>query len=84
VAGQFYRGAGVSRSIEPQRLASPQRIAVVNDAIAKFEASRSNRQERQQLRTVGESIEKEAASAKTPSDAERLRAVAAIIKKNAV
>jgi hypothetical protein len=60
---------------------APQRIAALNAAIAKVEASRSNRKEAAQLQTMGASLDKDAAAAKTPADAARMRALAAIIQK---
>ena len=61
---------------------APQRIAALNDAIAKVEASPSDRKESAQLKTMAASLEKDAATAKTPADAERMRALAAIIKQS--
>jgi hypothetical protein len=60
---------------------APQRIAALNAAIAKVEASPSDRKEVSQLKSVAGSLDKEAATAKTPADADRLRALAAIIKQ---
>jgi hypothetical protein len=60
---------------------APERIAALTAAMAKVEASRSNRRDVSQLQALGTSLDKDAASAKTPADAERMRAVAAIIKK---
>ena len=61
---------------------APQRIAALNAAIAKVEASRSNRKEAAQLQTMGASLDKDAAAAKTPADAARMRSLAAIIQKS--
>jgi hypothetical protein len=58
------------------------RIAALNAAIAKVEASKSNRKEAAQLVTMAAEFEKDAAAAKTPADATRLRALAEILKKN--
>jgi len=55
-----------------------QRIAALNTAIAKVEASPSDRREVARLKAMGASLEKDAASAKNPKDAERMRALAAI------
>jgi hypothetical protein len=60
---------------------SPQRIEALNSAIAKVEASRSNRKEAAQLQAMVASFDKEASAANTPADAERMRALAALIKK---
>jgi hypothetical protein len=60
---------------------APERIAALTAAMAKVEASRSNRRDVSQLQALGTSLDKDAASAKNPADAERMRAVAAIIKK---
>ena len=60
-----------------------ERIAALNGAIAKVEASRANRQELAQLQTMAEGLDQDAARAKTPADAERMRALSAILKKNA-
>jgi hypothetical protein len=59
------------------------RIAAMNAAIAKVEASKLNKKEATQLLTMATSLEKDAASAKTPADGERMRSLAAIFKKNA-
>ena len=61
---------------------APQRITALNGAIAKVEASRSNRKDVDQLQAMAGSLDKDAAQAKTPADAERMRALAAIIKKS--
>jgi hypothetical protein len=58
-----------------------QRISSLTTAIAKVEASPSDRKELAQLKAMGVSLEKDAAGAKLPADAERMRAVAAIIKQ---
>ena len=60
---------------------TPQRIAALNAAIAKVEASPSDRKEVSQLKSMAGSLDKEAATAKTPADADRLRALASIIKQ---
>jgi hypothetical protein len=61
---------------------APQRIEALNFAMAKVEASRSNRKEVARLQTIAESLDKEAPAAKTPADGERMRALAAIVKKS--
>ncbi|HMF76564.1 MAG TPA: hypothetical protein VK604_12965 [Bryobacteraceae bacterium] len=60
---------------------APQRIAALNAAIAKVEASRADRKGVAQLKAMAVSLDKDAAAAKTPADAERMRALAAIIKQ---
>src|SRR5689334_6253019 len=60
-----------------------QRIEALTSAMAKVEASRSNRKEAAQLATMADAFDKDAVSAKTPADGERLRALAGILKKNA-
>jgi hypothetical protein len=49
---------------------APERIAALTAAMAKVEASRSNRRDVSQLQALGTSLDKDAASAKTPADAE--------------
>jgi len=56
-----------------------ERIAALNAAIVKVEASRSDRKEVAQLKAMAVSLDKDAGAAKTPADAERMRALAAII-----
>jgi hypothetical protein len=60
---------------------SPQRIAALNAAIDKAEASHYDRKEVAQLKTMAASLDKEAAAAKTPADAERMRLLAGIMKQ---
>jgi len=60
---------------------APQRIAALNAAIAKVDASHDDRKGVAQLKSMGVKLDKEAAVAKTPADAERMRALAAIIKQ---
>jgi hypothetical protein len=55
------------------------RIAALNAAIGKVEASRSDRKGVAQLKAMALSLDKDAGAAKTPADAERMRALAAII-----
>jgi len=59
---------------------APQRIAALNAAMAKVEASPSDKKEMARLKTMGTSLDKDATAAKTPADADRIRALAAIIK----
>jgi hypothetical protein len=61
---------------------APQRIAALNAAIAKVDASHDDRKGVAQLKSMGVKLDKEAAAAKTPADAERMRALAAIIKQS--
>jgi hypothetical protein len=61
---------------------APQRIAALNAAIAKVDASHDDRKGVAQLKSMGVKLNKEAAAAKTPADAERMRALAAIIKQS--
>jgi hypothetical protein len=59
---------------------APEKVAALNAAIAKVEASHADKKEVAKLRTMGASLDKDAAAAKTPADADRLRALAAILK----
>jgi hypothetical protein len=59
---------------------APARIAALNAAIAKVEASPSNRSAVSQLKAMGASLDKDAATAKNPADAERMRAIAEIVR----
>jgi hypothetical protein len=61
----------------------PQEIASLNAAIAKVEASPSDRKAATQLTAMGAKLDKDAAAAKIPADAERLRSLAAIIRQSA-
>jgi hypothetical protein len=60
-----------------------ERIAALNAAIARVEATPSNKTAVSQLKTMGLAVDKDAATAKTPADADRMRAIAAIIKVRA-
>jgi hypothetical protein len=60
---------------------TPQRIAALNDAIAKADAKPSDKQAAAQLKTLGQGLAKDAASAKTTADKQRMTAVAAILTK---
>jgi hypothetical protein len=59
---------------------APERIAALNAAMAKVEASPSDKKQAAALKTMGASLEKDAAAVKTPGDADRMHALAAIIK----
>jgi hypothetical protein len=61
---------------------APERIAALNAAIARVEASHSDRKGVAQLKAMAVSLDKDAGAAKTPADAERMRALAAIIKQS--
>jgi hypothetical protein len=58
-----------------------QRIAALNDAIAKADASHSSK-DISALKSVGSNLGKEASAAKNPADASRMRALADIIKQS--
>ena len=58
---------------------APQRISALTAAIAKAEASPSDRKEAAQLKAMAATLDKDAGVAKIPADAERMRALAAII-----
>jgi hypothetical protein len=58
---------------------APQRISALTAAIAKAEASPSDRKEAAQLKAMAATLDKDAGAAKIPADAERMRALAAII-----
>jgi hypothetical protein len=58
---------------------APERIAALNAAIAKVEASPS-RSAVNQLKTLGAGLDKDAAAAKNAADADRMRAIAAIVR----
>ena len=59
---------------------TPQRIAALNAAMAKAEATPSDKKQAAQLKTIGASLGKDAAGAKTPADKARMEALAAILK----
>jgi len=59
-----------------------QKIAALNAALDKAEASHYDHKEVAQLKTMAASLDKDAGSAKTPADAERMRAVADIMKQS--
>jgi hypothetical protein len=60
---------------------APERVAALNDAIAKGEASQSPR-EAAALKTMAASLDKDAATAKSTADAERMRALSGIMKQS--
>jgi hypothetical protein len=59
---------------------APERVAALNDAIAKGEASHSAK-EAAALKTLAARLDKDAATAKSPADAERMRALSGIMKR---
>jgi hypothetical protein len=59
-----------------------KRLASLNEAIAKAEASHSNPKDVAQLRATAASLDKDAAAAKSPADAYRMRALAGIMKQS--
>ncbi len=61
---------------------APQRLAALNAAMDKAEASHYQGKEVAQLKTMAASLDKDAGSAKTPADAERMRALAGIMKQS--
>jgi hypothetical protein len=58
-----------------------QEIAALNTAIAKAEASPSDRKESAQLKTLASNLDKSVAKVKSAADAERMRALSAIFKQ---
>jgi hypothetical protein len=58
-----------------------QRIEAINAAIAKVEASGTDKKAVAELKSIGASLDKDAAVAKTPADAGRMKALAAIIRQ---
>ena len=60
---------------------SAQRIAALNAAIEKADASHSAK-DAAPLKTMAASLDKDAAASKSPADAERMRALAGIMKQN--
>ena len=61
---------------------APQRLAALNSAIDKAEASHSSK-EAAQLKAMAAKLDKDANTAKTPADAGRMRALAGIMKERA-
>jgi hypothetical protein len=59
-----------------------KRLAALNDAITKAEASNSKPKDVAQLHTLGASLEKDAGSAKTPADSYRMHALAGIMTQS--
>jgi hypothetical protein len=59
-----------------------KRLATLNEAIAKAEASHSKPKDVAQLHSLGASLDKDASSAKTPGDAYRMHALAEIMKQS--
>jgi hypothetical protein len=60
---------------------APQRIAALNSAIAKVDATPADRKGLAEMKSMATSLDKDSAAAKTPADAERMRALAAIIRQ---
>jgi len=58
-----------------------QRIEAINAAIAKVEASGTDKKAVAELKSIGASLDRDAAAAKTPADAGRMKALAAIIRQ---
>jgi hypothetical protein len=58
-----------------------KRLAALNDAIAKTEASHSRPKDVARLHALGMSLDKDAGAAKTPGDAYRMHALAGIMKQ---
>jgi hypothetical protein len=61
---------------------SPERIAALNAAITKVEASHSDHKAVTQLKAMAMSLDKDAAATRTTADADRMRALSAIMKEN--
>jgi hypothetical protein len=59
-----------------------KRLAALNVALAKAEASPSKPKDVAQLRALGVSLDKDAGAAKTPADAYRMHALAGIMKQS--
>ncbi len=59
---------------------TPARVAALNAAIAKAEASNSSPKDVAKLRSMAAGLDKDASAAKTPADANRMRALAEILK----
>src|SRR5260370_32406842 len=58
-----------------------KRLAALNEAIAKAEASYSKPKDIAQLHAMAVSLDKDAGAAKTPADADRMRALAESMKQ---
>ncbi len=61
---------------------APKQIATLNAAVAKAQASPSNKKDAAELQTLGAGLEKDAGAAKTPADAARMHALSAILTKS--
>jgi hypothetical protein len=61
---------------------APERLAALNAAIAKAEASHSKGKDVAQLHAMAVSLEKDARTAKSPADAYRMRALAEVMKQS--
>jgi hypothetical protein len=59
-----------------------KRLAALNEAIVKAEASHSKPKDVAQVRAMAASLDKDAAAAKSPADAYRMRALAGIMKQS--
>src|SRR5216683_3024972 len=59
-----------------------KRLAALNEAIAKAEASHSKPKDLAQLRAMAVSLDKDADAAKSPADAHRMRTLAGIMKQS--
>jgi hypothetical protein len=59
-----------------------KRLASLNEAIAKAEASHSKPKDVAQLRAMAVNLDKDAAAAKSPADAYRMRALAGIMRQS--
>jgi hypothetical protein len=59
-----------------------KRLAALNEAIAKVEASHSKPKDVAQLRAMAVSLDKDAGGVKSPADAYRMRALAGIMKQS--
>ncbi|HWW96931.1 MAG TPA: hypothetical protein VNY74_04510 [Edaphobacter sp.] len=60
---------------------TPERLAALNAAIAKVEASHADKKDVAKLRGMAAGLDKDANTAKTPADASRMHALAAILKQ---
>jgi hypothetical protein len=60
---------------------APERIAALSAAIAKAEASPSDKKQASLLKFLGATLEKDAGAVKTPGDADRMHALAAILSR---
>jgi hypothetical protein len=60
---------------------TPERVAALNAAIAKAEASPSDKKDGAKLHAMAAGLEKDAGTAKTPEDANRMHALAGVLKQ---